>query len=443
MSVLRLALFELRRMTRGRLPRAALAVLTIVPLLYGALYLYAFWDPYGKMDRIPVALVNADRPATAGDGSEVHAGRDLTEKLLDRRVFGWTVTDQADATKGLRDGRYHLVFSIPEDFSATLAAGPEPDRPARQGELKVVNDDATNYLSGLLARSAFSEIRAAAAQSTAATYFDKMLIGFTDAKVETGRAADGAGKIADGLGSSQRGADQLADGLGDASDGAGQLAGGLNQSVQGADKLAKGLDQLRTGAAQLADGAGRAATETKAAAATVNAAADKYEPVLRRNADKIEKAATLVADGAQQLAAGLDALPGKAAEVVATAEEIRDRLDAVAKEHPELADNSDFAAARKAADRAVTQARSVVAALDRTDMATLRKQMTDVAKTAPPRRTWPTTSYPGSFRSPAASPSARSPAPPSNRVSPSTSRLPPVPSWARPPSSWRAPVASR
>ncbi|MEU8068461.1 YhgE/Pip domain-containing protein [Micromonospora sp. NPDC049151] len=382
MSVLRLALFELRRMTRGRLPRAALAVLTIVPLLYGALYLYAFWDPYGKMDRIPVALVNADRPATAGDGSEVHAGRDLTEKLLDRKVFGWTVTDQADATKGLRDGRYHLVFSIPEDFSATLAAGPEPDRPARQGELKVVNDDATNYLSGLLARSAFSEIRAAAAQSTAATYFDKMLIGFTDAKAETGRAADGAGKIADGLGSSQRGAGQLADGLGDAEDGAGQLAGGLNQSVQGADKLAKGLDQLRTGAAQLADGAGRAATETKAAAATVNAAADRYEPVLRRNADRIQKAATLVADGAQQLAAGLDALPGKAAEVVATAEEVRDRLDAVAKEHPELADDPNFAAARTAADRAVTQARSVVAALNKTDMATLRQQMTDVARTA-------------------------------------------------------------
>ena len=65
MSVVRLALFELRRMTRGRLPRAALAVLTVIPLLYGALYLYAFWDPYGNLDRIPVALVNADRPATA------------------------------------------------------------------------------------------------------------------------------------------------------------------------------------------------------------------------------------------------------------------------------------------------------------------------------------------------------------------------------------------
>ncbi|MGV9804311.1 YhgE/Pip family protein [Micromonospora chersina] len=382
MSVVRLALFELRRMTRGRLPRAALAVLTVIPLLYGALYLYAFWDPYGNLDRIPVALVNADRPAKAGDGSEVHAGRDLTDELLDRKVFGWTVTDPDDATDGLRDGRYHLVFSIPADFSATLAASPEPDRPARRGELKVVNDDATNYLSGLLARSAFSEIRAAAAESTAASYFDRMLIGFTDAKAETGRAADGAGKIHDGLGTSQQGAGQLADGLGTAEDGAGQLAGGLNTSVQGATKLATGLDQLYTGAAQIADGANRAATETRAAAKQVDAAADRYEPLLRKNAGDIQRAATLVADGAQALADGLDALPARADEVVGQAEKVRDRLDALVAAHPELADDPNLVAARKAADQTVTAARAMVAALDRTDLAALKKQMTEVAKTA-------------------------------------------------------------
>jgi putative membrane protein len=382
MSILRLALFELRRMTRGRLPRAALAVLTVVPLLYGALYLYAFWDPYGNLDRIPVALVNADRPAVASDGTEVHAGKDLADELIDRKVFGWTETDADDATAGLRSGRYHLVFSIPADFSASLAASPEPDRPARQGELKVVNDDATNYLSGLLARSAFSEIRAAAAESTAASYFDKMLIGFTDAKAETGRAADGAGKIADGLGSAENGAGKIADGLDSAENGAGQLAGGLDKSVQGADKLASGLDQLYTGAAQIADGTNRAATETRAAAAKVDAAADKYEPLLRKNATDIQKAATAVAEGAQALADGIDALPAKADEVVTQAEKVRDRLDALAQAHPELADDPNFVAARQAADKAVSTAKSMVSTLDRTDLAALKKKMTEVAATA-------------------------------------------------------------
>ncbi|SCL21486.1 putative membrane protein [Micromonospora rhizosphaerae] len=382
MSVFRLARFELRRMTRGRLPRAALAVLTVIPLLYGALYLYAFWDPYGNLDRIPVALVNADRPARASDGTEVHAGRDLTDELLDRRVFGWTVTNAEDATAGLRSGRYHLVFAIPRDFSASLAASPDPDQPARRGELKVVNDDATNYLSGLLARSAFSEIRAAAAESAAASYFDKMLIGFTDAKAETGRAADGAGQLADGLGASSDGAGQLADGLDTAEGGAGQLAAGLDRSAQGADKLATGLDQLQTGAAQLADGTAQAAAATRAVAARVDGAADRIEPVLRDNAELIQRSATAIASGAQALADGIDALPAKADEAVTQAEQVRDRLDAVVQAHPELADDPSVVAARRAADQAVTAARAVVATLDRTDLTALRNRMTEIAATA-------------------------------------------------------------
>lgn len=382
MSVIRLALFELRRMTRGRLPRAALAVLTVIPLLYGALYLYAFWDPYGNLDRIPVALVNADRPAKAGDGTEVHAGQDLTNELLDRKVFGWTVTDPADATAGLRRGRYHLVFSIPADFSASLAAGPDPDQPARRGELKVVNDDATNYLSGLLARSAFSEIRAAAAESAAGSYFDKMLIGFTDAKAETGRAADGAGKIADGLGTSQDGAGKIANGLDDAENGAGQLANGLDRSAQGADKLANGLDQLQTGAAQIADGTAQAAAATRAVANRVDGAADSIEPLLRENAQTIQRSATAIADGAQALADGIGALPAKADEAVTQAEKVRDRLDALVAAHPELADDPSVVAAQQAADQAVTAAKAVRTTLADTDLAALKKQMTEVAATA-------------------------------------------------------------
>ncbi|MEH1053993.1 YhgE/Pip domain-containing protein [Micromonospora sp. CPCC 206171] len=382
MSVFRLARFELRRMTRGRLPRAALAVLTVIPLLYGALYLYAFWDPYGHMDRIPVALVNADRPATAGDGRVVHAGQDLTDELLDRKVFGWHVTDADDATAGLRSGRYHLVFSIPADFSATLVASPEPDQPARRGELRVVNDDATNYLSGLLARSAFSEIRAAAAESTASGYFDKMLVGFTDLKAETGKAADGAGQLADGLGTSQDGAGQLADGLDRSEAGAGQLATGLDRSAQGADQLSAGLDELRTGATQLADGSAQAATATRAAADKVDALADRAEPFLRDNADEIGAAATVIAEGADALADGLDTLPEQADVVLTQARKVADRLDALVAAHPELADDPTVTAARAAADRAVAEAEDLTATIDRTDLAALQKKMREVAVAA-------------------------------------------------------------
>lgn len=62
----KLAALELRRFGRGRLPRVALVALLLLPLLYGALYLWSFWDPYGRLDRIPVALVNGDDGAADG-----------------------------------------------------------------------------------------------------------------------------------------------------------------------------------------------------------------------------------------------------------------------------------------------------------------------------------------------------------------------------------------
>src|SRR4051794_22973841 len=83
---------ELRRFLRGRLPVAALVVLPVIPLLYGALYLYAFWDPYSRLNHVPAALVMADRAATASDG---HPGP--------RRTGPGRRTDQAP---GLRLARH-------------------------------------------------------------------------------------------------------------------------------------------------------------------------------------------------------------------------------------------------------------------------------------------------------------------------------------------------
>ena len=64
MTAIRLALTELRRVTAGRLPRAALIALVLVPTLYGGLYLYANKDPYGGLERVPAAVVVEAR---AGD----------------------------------------------------------------------------------------------------------------------------------------------------------------------------------------------------------------------------------------------------------------------------------------------------------------------------------------------------------------------------------------
>src|SRR5690348_1221647 len=141
LSTLSLAGWELRRFLRGRLTAAALVVLAVIPLLYGALYLYAFWDPYGRLNHVPAALVMDDRTATATDGSKVHAGQDLAGELTRRQIFDWHVTDERSAEDGLESGKYHLMLRIPADFSADLVTGPDQNADPHAARLQVVSDD--------------------------------------------------------------------------------------------------------------------------------------------------------------------------------------------------------------------------------------------------------------------------------------------------------------
>jgi putative membrane protein len=345
-------------------------------LLYGALYLYAFWDPYGRLNHVPAAMVVQDRAATASDGTSVHAGQDLADELVKREVFDWTVTDEAGARKGLESGKYHLMLRIPPNFSADLAAAPDEGSTPRAAELEVVNNDATNYLSGIFSRTAFDEVRAAAAASASAGYFDKMLIAFTDLKKQTQEAADGAAKVNGGVTDAESGADDLAGGLDSAHGGAGQLASGLGSAAQGADDLADGLQALNAGAADLASGTQQAATGGKQLATAVDSAADQIEPVLRKNARTIEDAANLVAKGADVLAANVGKLDDAAATAVENAKELRTLVYAL----PDGTPNIDQI--RAAADKLVTAAEKVQTTIDDTDLDALAEQLRTVAADA-------------------------------------------------------------
>ncbi len=68
------------------MPRLAVVVIILMPLLYGALYLWAFWNPFGNVNNLPVAIVNLDEGADAM-GEPLDAG--TTGRAGDRR-FGAT-----------------------------------------------------------------------------------------------------------------------------------------------------------------------------------------------------------------------------------------------------------------------------------------------------------------------------------------------------------------
>ncbi|MGW1228595.1 YhgE/Pip family protein [Streptomyces sp. NPDC001515] len=377
----RLAALELRRFGRGRLPRAALAALLLLPLLYGALYLWSFWDPYGRLDRIPVALVNDDKGATA-DGERLTAGDEITAKLLGSEVFDWHEVSGAEAARGVEDGTYYLSLTMPADFSRRIAssAGDSPET----GALQVRTNDANNYIVGQISRTVFSEVRTAASTNASRNFLDRIFINFSDLHDATAKAARGAADLEGGIGRAKKGSKDLADGLKDAKAGSGRLATGIVT-------LDKGAADLETGSREVAAG-------TQVLADKVNGVAADVRPFLKDNGKAIGDTARLVADSAKTVRDNLGLLVEAAPAAATAAHTAADDLTAV---HRTRCEEQPLPDAEVCAPlgRAVTAAADVAAVADdvavlvedqdgdltklRAQLTTLRTQADALAKRAP------------------------------------------------------------
>ncbi|MET9723959.1 YhgE/Pip domain-containing protein [Streptomyces zaomyceticus] len=357
----KLAALELKRFGRGKLPRAALVAILLLPLLYGALYLYSFWDPYSRLDKIPVALVNEDRGATA-DGKKLNAGDDITKGLLESNTFAWHRVSDAEARKGVEDGTYYLSLTMPADFSSRIASssGDSPET----GALRVRTNDANNYIVGQISRTVFSEVRTAASTKSSRTFLDKIFISFSDIHDATAKAAKGADDLKQGVDKAKKGSKDLANGLKDAKSGSGDLAAGLK-------KLDKGARDLESGSRKVANG-------TQSLADKVNGTADKVRPYLANNGKSIRDTARLVSDSATAVRHNLDDLVRRAPLVRSAAHKADDGLAKIHREECELRPDADERICAKLKEASVT-ADDVATIAD--DVHELTKGNTDDLKT--------------------------------------------------------------
>ncbi|MFD4246764.1 YhgE/Pip family protein [Streptomyces sp. NPDC058525] len=369
----KLAALELKRFGRGKLPRAALVALLLLPLLYGALYLWSFWDPYSRLDKVPVALVNSDNGATV-DGKRIDAGDEITKKLHDSKTFDWREVSAEEAAKGLENGTYYLSLTMPADFSEKIASSSGED-PAT-GALQVRTNDANNYIVGSISRTVFSEVRSAASTNASRGFLDKIFVSFSDLHDKTAEAADGADRLKDGAGKAQEGAKELAEGLDTAKDKSGELAGGLRKLNSGAGKLETGSKDVAAGTQKLAN--------------KVNGAADKARPFVQ-DPKNLADTAELVADSAKVVNNHLGTFAEKAPAAAAAAKKASQGADAYYTKHcvtpgkePHLASCPDLKKVKDDAAEAAELAGDVSTLVKNAngDVTKLRTQLTDLEKKA-------------------------------------------------------------
>jgi putative membrane protein len=321
-------------MTGGLLPKLTILALTMVPLLYGAVYLYANWDPYGNLDQIDAALVVEDTGATASDGSRLEAGTKVADSLMDDHVFNWQkVATSEEADQDVSSGKYAFALKIPKDFSANLASPGSFDA-ANQAMLNVTTNDANNYILSNIVDKLTSAVHTTVATEVGEETANQLLTGFGTIHSQMLKASDGAGQLAGGVASLHDGTVTLHQGTSDLRNGAAELYNGQlklrdgsNALSSGAAELSGGLSQLKAktatlpadsralanGAAQVA--AGNAALNSKVQglagqmAASEQAAAQAQRGRVAASNSRLVAAGTITPEQAAAIQADYDANP--------------------------------------------------------------------------------------------------------------------------------------
>lgn len=311
---------EWKKLFSNRILLVVTAAVIIIPAIYTTLFLGSMWDPYGNVGKLPVAVVNHDRPAVL-DGRTLHIGKDLAEELKGNDSLDFCFPSEEDAEKGLETGRYYMVITIPEDFSENAAAltAPSPEKMV----LQFKTNPGTNYIASKMGETAMKELKNSIREEVTRSYAQVMID-------KVAEAADGVAQAVDGIQNLDTGASSLAGGIAEAGEGGEKLASGTAAADESMVSLSKGLSVLEEKTSGLP--AAASALDEGAGALTDGAQS------ISQGLDTLSTGVSDLQEGADALSAGLNAVTGEggaqSAQLRSGAAALRDALGAIISTMP-------------------------------------------------------------------------------------------------------------
>lgn len=238
----------------------ALTAILFVPVLYGGMFLWAFWDPYDGVGDIPVAIVNEDQPYEFEE-EIFDLGDELVKRLKDEDDFDLHFVSKEVGYAGLEDEDYYMLIEIPQDFSknATTLMDDHPNKL----QLYYVPNESYNFLASQIGETAMLQIEQALEEKLIETYtetifdkIDEVAEGLAEAEDATGDLDEGAEEIQSNTHKLKDHLQTLAEKSVEFVDGTGELKEGGQLFVQGTATLEDGVEQLYDASGQLLGGAG-------------------------------------------------------------------------------------------------------------------------------------------------------------------------------------------
>lgn len=251
MKGLQLVIQDLVAIWKHKHGRIALIFLTLVPLIYVGFFLAGYWDPYGQLDKLPVAVVNLDEGATIDDES-IHIGDDFVDQLKKGKELNFQFVSAKTAKKGLKAGDFYMVISIPKDFSKNITT--LMDKTPKPAKLLYEVNPGKNYVASQITTTAVEKMETKINASVTKFYSETILTKFQDVSTGFTEAGTGAQKLYDGTVDAKSGSVKLTDGIQSLDEGAQKLKIGSTKLSAGQESLSSGVNALTTGSNSLYKG---------------------------------------------------------------------------------------------------------------------------------------------------------------------------------------------
>lgn len=288
---------EWEYLLKHKLMLIVIIVIGFIPSIYAVTFLKSMWDPYGKLQDLPVAVVNQDQ-AVNYQGQHLNVGHQLANNLKKSNGMDFKVVSAKTAKQGLSDGKYYMVVTIPKKFShnATTLMNKQPQKMVLHYETSAGHNFTASKMTASAATTAAQNVSDQITKTYAKTLFasiqklgrgirsagtnnQKLAQGSQSAKRANQKITTGLNTLAkstltlnNGTKTLNQGLDQYMTGVDQASQGSQQVTTGLDQLLSSSQQLAGGVQQLSSGSQQLSQGV----QKYTSGAQTINQSTQQY-----------------------------------------------------------------------------------------------------------------------------------------------------------------------
>ncbi|HES9195041.1 TPA: YhgE/Pip domain-containing protein [Streptococcus pyogenes] len=223
----------------------------LVPALYNLSFLGSMWDPYGRVNDLPIAVVNHDKAAKRADKS-LTIGNDMVNKMSKSKDLEYHFVSAKQAQEGLKEGDYYMVITLPEDLSQRAATllNPEPQKLT----IRYQTSKGHGMVAAKMGETAMAKLKESVSQNITKTYTSAVFSSMTDLQSELKEASAGSQTLASGAKTAQAGSQTLSTNLA-------ALTGASQQFQQGTGRLTSGLTTYTDGVNQVKNGLGTLSTD--------------------------------------------------------------------------------------------------------------------------------------------------------------------------------------